>query len=376
MLNINCLNSFKSGNVIPFRSKINGTSANKYPNLAPLSKDCVTFTGIKPQAPLNKALMEAFDNKEICRNVYENAQVAEKDLNDFLKEIMKPYMYDENNEYGVVHEIQTRVKSPESIREKVTDKLAFAIKKDFSKGFNPEDINAIKKNCNDIIGGRIILWEPQQRKTSKLIDTLIEEVKAKHLKITKIEYYLPDEIDKNLAYFNHDDLEKLKEAVNQTYNTNIDVETNPKLTGYMALHLDVDLSNENYKSKNDGYKGEIQIVGYDVALLKDIEDLCYKLKANKEIKNGHIAYAPFSEYFIKYMESSDNPNIKEDFDTYTKEAYIRQRNLQTSNEENYSFPTIEDCGLKGKIPKELDFNNLAKIKEPCDKIYNIFENIN
>ena len=79
------------------------------------------------------------------------------------------------------------------------------------------------------------------------------------------------------------------------------------------------------------------------------------------------------------MENSDNPNIKEDFDTYTKKAYLLQRLREPvekkGSKKTYLFPTIEQCGLKGRIPKELDFNNLAKLKAPCDKIYDIFENI-
>ena len=385
MLNINFSNPFKTQNIAPFKVNKYNNSIAKYANLAPLACDTVTFTGSKPHEPLNKALMEAFDNQEVCRYVYENAQQANNNLSDFLKKVMKPYMFSESNKNGVVHEIKTRIKSPESIREKVTDKLAHAIKHNTTQTFNPEDAESIKKNCNDIIGGRVILREPTQAKTSALIDSIIKEITdpniplEKRLKITKIEHYVPEGVDKKLEYFDADDLERLKDAVNKTFGTNIEVVRNPKTTGYMALHLDVDLSDDDLKAKNNGYIGEIQIVGLDVSLLKDVEDLCYKLKGAKEIKGGHVAYAPFSDYFKKYMENSGNPNIKEDFDTYTRKAYLYQRLREPvdkkQSKKSYVFPTIASCGLKGKIPEELDFNNLARLKTPCDRIYDIFENI-
>ena len=33
-----------------------------------------------------------------------------------------------------------------------------------------------------------------------------------------------------------------------------------------------------------------------------------------------------------------------------------------------SFPSLEELGYNGRIPKELDFNVLAGIKNSCDKI--------
>ena len=53
----------------------------------------------------------------------------------------------------------------------------------------------------------------------------------------------------------------------------------------MALHLDIDLADYEYKAKNNGYKGEIQIVGQDISRLKEVEDFPFSLLAyNMETK--------------------------------------------------------------------------------------------
>lgn len=371
-------------------NKIYTQNSSNYPRLRPLAFDTISFGSSER---LNKSLMDAFDNKKECEEVHSNAGIAKDGLYNLLKKAMDPHYYNQDkNPTGIVQEILTRIKSPESIREKTASKLAWAIKHDTTKTFNPEEISAIKSNCGDIIGGRIILRSPTQEKTSKIIDSLIQEVKAHNLKIKRIENYFPEGDNRELEYFKQEDLERLRDAVNQEMKTNIQIIPNEKSSGYMAVHLDVDLSNSNYRSKNDGYTGEIQIVGYDVSKLKDIEDLCYKLKSDKEIKNGHPAYRVFSEYFKKYVNSE---NIKNDFEIYTKVAYMMQRLKEPSNKRQYGkkeylFPSQDDCVTlirnrkdipieeKNRIieaiyrvPDELDFNKLSKLKSLCDEIYEL-----
>ena len=68
-----------------------------------------------------------------------------------------------------IQEIVTRVKTPESIREKATTILAKMIK-DEKRAFDPESPEDIKANIGDIVGGRIILRNPSHQNTSKIID--------------------------------------------------------------------------------------------------------------------------------------------------------------------------------------------------------------
>ena len=347
----------------------------KYSNLAPLSKDTVSFTSSEK---LNRSLLEAFDNLDVCKTVYNNADVPSEYLKRVLKESLIPYIVSDRNPDAPIQRISTRVKTPDSIREKAASRLGSAITSDLKKVFNPSNEDDIKKVCSDIIGARVILRRPDSDKTTRIIDVLIKEVRAGRLNITKIENYKPVGIPEKWEYFKTKDLERLCEAVNERRFglPKIKVIQRSKETGYMALHLDIDLSNPEFKSKNNGYKGEIQIVGYDVANLKDVEDFCYKLKSNKDIKSGHVAYKPFSDYFLKLLRSNEYPHLEEKFVEYTLKAYLFQRKKEPvgtahRKKKDNNLPTLADCGMEGKLPQGLDFNILASIKYHCDKIYEL-----
>lgn len=347
----------------------------KYSNLAPLSKDTVSFTSSEK---LNRSLLEAFDNISICKSVYNDADVPSEYLKRVLKECLMPYVASDKNPDAPIQRITTRVKTPDSIREKAASRLGSAITSDLEKVFNPNSVDDIKKVCSDIIGARVILRQSDSDKTTQIIDALIKEVRAGRLNITKIENYKPENIPEKWEYFKMEDLQNLCKAVNETRFglPEIKVTQRSKETGYMALHLDVDLSNPEFKSKNNGYKGEIQIVGYDVANLKDVEDFCYKLKSNKDIKSGHVAYRPFSDYFLKLLRSNKYPHLEEKFVEYTLKAYLLQRKKEPvgtahRKKKDNNLPTLADCGMEGKLPQGLDFNILASIKYHCDKIYEL-----
>jgi len=377
MININPVNNFFKSNVISFAQKIKNPSTAKgiYRNLRPLEKDTVSFTSAQntnTQA-LNKSLMEAFDNRIACQEVHQNGEPVRKDLEASLKASLGKFIYRESsNPEGFIQEIITRVKAPESIREKATTTLAKMIKEQ-KRAFDPENPEDIKANIGDIVGGRVILRNPSHDNTAKIIDELIKNVLARKLKITRIENYTNSELGDQYEYFSQKDLERLKEAVNQTYKTNLEVINNQKNTGYMALHLDVDFSNPEYRTKNNNYKGEIQIVGDDVSKMKDVEDFCYKLKKGMEIRSGNPAYKAFSDYFLKHLNNEEG---KEKFEEYTRKAYAIQRMKEPAEakkgKKNYIFPTATECGVSG-IDSGLDFNILYRLKELSDQIYDIIK---
>ena len=182
-------------------------------------------------------------------------------------------------------------------------------------------------------------------------------------------------------------LEKIKEAANKVRKENrlkpIQVKETDYGNGYMALHLDIDTTLVGKRRDNRGFYSELQILGSDVAMLKDIEDLCYKLKDNKSIKQNHASFTPFEKFFQEaYSNKEKYPNIEEDYKKYTRRAYQAQRIRKPDKDDatsditswGYTYPTIEECGLKGKIPPILDFNNLARIKRDCDDLMFVYSN--
>ncbi len=363
----------------PQQNKVLEQPQQKYTNLRPLAHDCVSFTSSKK---LNRSLLEAFDNKQACIDVYQNADVAEADLKKTLKSRLDSLVASEENPTGPISTITTRVKTPSSIREKVASELSHAItSNNMSAVFNPNSRTDIKKVCGDIIGARIILGNQKQEETGKIIDELIDLVMNGELNINGIASYRPERLDPRLEYFKKEDLNRLVDAVNESRKIRgkepIELKEEAKKTGYMALHVDIDMADYEYKAKNNGYKGEIQIVGQDISRLKEVEDFCYKIRFDKDIKSGHVAYAPFTKYFSKQINNEEYPKLADDFVEYTKRAYMFQRKKEPDGifdkrkRRDISLPTIEQCNMSGKIPPELDFNVLSKIKYHCDKIYDL-----
>ncbi len=363
----------------PQQNKVLRQPQQKYTNLRPLAHDCVSFTSSKK---LNRSLLEAFDNKQACIDVYQNADVAEADLKRTLKSRLDSLVASEENPQGPISTITTRVKTPSSIREKVASELSHAItSNNMSAVFNPNSRTDIKKVCGDIIGARIILGNQKQEQTGKIIDELIDLVMNGELNISAIASYRPEKLDPKLEYFKKEDLARLVDAVNESRKIRnkepIELKEESKKTGYMALHVDIDMADYEYKAKNNGYKGEIQIVGQDISRLKEVEDFCYKIRFDKDIKSGHVAYSPFTKYFSKQINNEEYPKLADDFVEYTKRAYMFQRKKEPDGifdkrkRRDISLPTIEQCNMSGKIPPELDFNVLSKIKYHCDKIYDL-----
>ena len=362
----------------------NNNQKNYVSSLAPLKCDTISFSGARN---LNHSLQDAFDNKEICEEISKNAKPAKDCLEKSLTRVFSDIVASSNNLDGIIEPISVRIKDGTSIREKATSKFEEAIvNHDLTNFINLNKTEDIKKVIQDLVGARIIVNQSNPKVNAAIIDRLITLVKSGELKIKKIEIITPKEETGLQPYFEEDDLERLKDAVNMTKKSSdkIDIGKNPSKSGYSAIHIDLDLSDENMLAKNDGYKGEIQIIGSDVAYFKDLEDYCYKVKQNKDIKSGHPAYNAFVQHLNKYFEYRETGNsesenkktankYKEAFERYTYKAYIIQRR-KSPNDPQYSkthLPTIEECGMKGEVPPDLDFNYLQKIRTQCDKFYEL-----
>lgn len=238
------------------------------------------------------------------------------------------------------------------------------------KSIEPKSITGVKHYANDIVGARIVMKESSPEYTDKILAAFKQAVNDGMLKITSIENNVPsaDKIPQgrdlqDYAYASDSQLRSLQAA------TGAPVQTNESKTGYMAIHINVDLSNpifKNYGGIYNGYTGEIQIIGRDVEQLKEVEDLCYKLKDKKNAIN--IAYKPFKDHFLKYYTDE----TKQAFDDYTYDLYLAQRVLQQKKRAS-AFPTIKQLGYEGKVPLSLDFNQLKRIWNYCHAQHEIFE---
>ncbi|MBE7705204.1 MAG: hypothetical protein E7Z90_05260 [Cyanobacteria bacterium SIG29] len=238
---------------------------------------------------------------------------------------------------------------------------------------DPKTLPGIKYYANDIVGARIVLKEGSHENTAKILAALQKAVEDGVLRIKAVENNVPSSLKipqgKTVNDYSYADKKDLVNLVNARprveqpdippVNTTLNI--NESKTGYMSIHIDVDLSDpifKNYGGVYNGYSGEIQIIGTNVEQLKQIEDVCYKLKDKKNAIN--VAFKPFKDYFLKYY----NEDTMEAFDDYTYDLYLTQR-LVSSKKRSTSFPTIKELGYAGKVPRHLDFNCLRDLYNHC-----------
>lgn len=361
-------NSIQNNQQSPFKVKSN--------NLAPLAQDTVSFGA---SAKLNRALLEAFDNVAVCQKVYDNAKPASQYLHDVLYSALGDYLLDINEAPNDKHfiTIQERIKSPSSIREKIADQIGQSVPKG-KLYVNPQSDEDIREKIGDIIGARIILHDAKDGNGDKIAEALIKQAEAGNLIITEVKHYPPNKKyypkggQDVKSYFSQSVINRLKK-----FTPDDKKPSKPKDSGYTALHINVRLKNgKKWGSDYNGYGAEIQIVGRDVMQLKEIEDACYKLKHDKDLKNGHFAYRPFKEHFNNLYYVGEDKKPLEAFNEYTARAYAMQRIKKSSisTAKQCSLPTIEDCGMHGKVPAGLDFNVLQWVMNSCNDIYDIEQN--
>lgn len=352
-------NSFLNTIIKPFSSQNNNQGyknfyATKYANLAPLSKDTISFSGNK-KAEISKTSDKKMEHSyrptiKTSQIIYEEASLAHEQLQSILRhtfdmpvidkddinyEHKKEIAFQENQDKPILM-ITTRRKTPRSISEKMSQK------KIRSKA-------GAKSELNDLIGAKIILTGNSAQEGDYVLTKLTDAVKRGRLKIKEIKNH--NQENPNLKYVTAGKINKLIETARKNGSPYCTYMDQPRDSGYLAVHIITD-------EIIDGYNAEIQIIGHDVSKLKEIEDLCYKCHAGKNVPSK---YKPIKAMF---KQVHDSEKLTDDYLEYTKRAYAYERLKSIKRKKMFeSFLTIPN---DLNIPKELEFNNIAKIKTDID----------
>ena len=298
-------------------------------NLAPLKKDTVSFGNVKH----NKILTSRANSISIslAKNIRAEAESDFIKFERTIKKILKPFTSTSSSPNKTIDSFSFRLKSVESIVEK-------------AGSLETNNKDAIKRNFSDLIGGRIVLKDTSKEKVNEIIEALTKAVKNGEIKIKEIENYRPEH---KYEYASNNVLRKLeKECVNWTTDFNFHEAQVP--TGYMAIHLGVETPNK--------FLGELQIMGKGVEQLKELEDIFYKIKNNKNIDKK---YKPIA---TKLKDLATNEPLRRAFNAHTKEQYIYAR----KNENKKSY--VPNVFLKHPdfLDAKYDFNRIFKMKTECD----------
>ena len=324
----------QSGTVMP-------QGQRSYPNLQPLDKDTVSFSG--------KVSNKVIENKEyyggngpLVRKIFNAAQIQGDKFEDALKETFASCCRFEGNnpKRPVAHMVFSR-KSIGSIKEK------FASNKILNE-------TEAKDTIRDIVRARIVIDDTKDNKGGNIIcGKLIKAVKEKKLNIVNIKNYY--EMDKkynqgvDTQYISFSNLLNLDNEVSENYGISVLKSGQTKDNGYNAVHIIFKL--------DDGFYGELQIMGKEVEKMKEIEDIIYKIQCNKRVD------PKFDEVKKVYAETvAKSPKKEDELNEYTRLAYNAQRfkelGIYSGREKTEFLPLPKNS----KLPQIFDFNYLAKLR--------------
>ncbi len=316
----------------------------KYPNLAPLAQDTVSFGVGEKQLKAGQRLSKRF-GMEIASTL----QRPFKMFTNKLESAFSTMKATDNHPDRPIYKIKTRIKSPESIAEKggARDVKNFA---------------ELTQNIQDLIGGRLIMRDTSKESIETVLKKFEDMVLKGELSITEIENFYGTP---KLAYATDKQLKPLINACEKMIGP-IRYSNEKHPMGYNAIHMTVKFPPTKY---GETY-AEIQIMGSDIAALKDVEDLTYKIRCGKAIQSK---YKPMMKY-LKPLQDGDE-TLKNAFADYTRQAYTHQRRRKSVTLKELNEQTApEFLPLPWYISnKELDFNFLYTKMKECE---NTAANIN
>ena len=336
---------FQNKTYTPQKNLSNNTYVIQPRYVHTLDHDTVSFTAAKKSKEIkeiNKNKVKNEESKEVsmklCSDIYDEAQRPTRDLLTMLRREMKSLIateaHPENPIQGGPNGIKARVKTPRSIREKALS----------TNNQTKSDIKAM----GDVIGARIVMQRGTQDDFAKVFKVLGQLVEQGKIRVTEVENYRLTSKD---SYVSQKTLDKF-EASCAKAGLYPEIKSKPIPNGYTAIHITLDLE--------DGYKAELQIMGYDTEHVKEIEDFYYKLRCKKDFDPKYKPIEKMMKEKMKKLSDFENEALNK----YIKDSYIHARELPPRN----AKPTVKDfLPWPYFLPKELSYTELYKMKAECDK---------
>ena len=249
-------------------------------------------------------------------------------------------------------------------RAKSTDSI---IEKSATRGWYTKA--DILKNMTDLNGGKIILRDGSRKGVNIILDMLTESIRNGDVDLIEIENKRPIAAKKLKGYkaFQYDyaapeKLEAMRDLTDKIHPSEkvnyIPVDYTE--SNYPALHFLLKLPGEDWCF-------ELQLMGYDVDLYKNLDDLIYKVLNNKNIDKQFKKI----EDIVAPLNEPGNIKLKEQFNRYRSNVFLFQRakapHIRKNEQYVERFLPISDEIEDGDLRQVLDMNNLYSIYLDCIK---------
>lgn len=235
----------------------------------PLEKDTVSFKA-DPTSKL-LATRKGGASKATAIKVFAIADEAQKEITKCMVRLHRKYICTPENPKNLISEIGGRTKKPNSIREK-----SIIIEED--------SIAGILRNMTDLNGTKEIIRDATRKDVHKALDIILEAIENGSFILEEVEVKRPKVSEKlkasEASKWDYADPEYLAEFVAKA-EAIMDKKVEfppPQLTkvNYTAIHF-------LFRFPGQKRVWEHQLMGYNVAKLKEIDDILFKVLNNKNV---------------------------------------------------------------------------------------------
>lgn len=355
-MNIQALTPKFFRNDIITRSNQNGLNVNNasYPNLRPLEKDTVSF-GAKTKFIVDVAeAVEDVAKKKVAGEWNYETPITRQGIIDLLDSFEKPFskfLRDLKAEMKHLVATDSKPNNPimpglAGIKGRIKSVEGVEVKSNSRKLFTIEQI----AQMGDVAGARIVMRDASPENTALVFDAIGNMVK-KGAKIKEVENYRST--PKN-SYVSQSTLDEF-EALCQKFGQYPEIKNKSLPNSYTAVHVTFELP--------DGKLVELQIMGRDMENVKEVEDLFYKWRCEKDFAPK---YRPIQTIFERIMPTLD------DFQNTTLARYIKDSyehaleipampaKRKPNYDKDYFLP------FPYSLPQELSYKNLHRMMEECN----------
>lgn len=320
----------------------------------PLSADTVSFRAT-PKT-LQKEALKNLLPRNVVQDIADIAAERQPKVNRFMQKWFGDLCCTKYNPDNLIYKLGDRPKSPDSINEKAATR-------------NWHTKAEILSNATDLNGAKIVMRDGSRGPVGKILGRFEQAIKNGEVELVEIENKRPSVTEKmkgpdalKYDYATPDELERLKE-VNEKKHPSKKVNFEPcdyTKTNYPGLHF-------LFKLPGEDWVFEVQIMGYDVALYKDLDDLLFKILDNKNADKKK--YKPIID-IIKPLNEPGNAAIKEGFNKYRGNVFLFQRekapHIRKNKQYIERFLPIKDEIQDGELRDLLDMNNLYELFIECN----------
>ena len=313
-------------------------------NLAPLQADTVSFSGkdkVISQAK-NKVMQEWDPNGKNFQEIIDLCDDFEKPLEKLLVSLrrnMKHLVASQANPDAPIMPgiagIKGRVKSPNET----------AVKANSRKIFNIDDI----AKMGDVGGARIVFRSSSQKDFAMVFKELGNMMKQ-GLKIVEVENWRPSPKE---SYVSQKTLNKFEELCNE-YGQYPEIRSRALPNGYTAVHVTCEI---------DGKYLEIQLMGIDMEITKEVQDPYYKHYCNKKLSSKYQIIQDMFDRVFPTLDAFQQETLLR----YQKDSFDHARKIPANPVKHKVKIGNTFLPFPYSLPQELSYTNIYRLKCICEK---------